>query len=194
MFEKIIKLIDIQTIAVSLIVFGVCILRIIPHINNFSPIIALAIFGSLHYKNKNQAYIVTILCLWISDLVINNFIYNLSDNLVWFYKGFYWQYISYLVIILLSLNFKNKKINFKNISFLILSTSLIFFIITNFGFWVSSGFYSYDLLGLIECYIAAIPFYKGTLFGSIFYTPLFIGFYYFLQNKISSLRTKYLIY
>jgi hypothetical protein len=49
MFEKSIKLIDIQTIVVSLIVLAVCLLRVVPHINNFSPIIALAIFGSLHF-------------------------------------------------------------------------------------------------------------------------------------------------
>ena len=47
MFEKYINTIDIQTIAVSLIVLAVSFLRIIPHIQNFSPIIALAIFGAL---------------------------------------------------------------------------------------------------------------------------------------------------
>ena len=72
MFEKSIKLIDIQTIVVSLIILAVCLLRVAPHINNFSPIIALAIFGSLHFKNKTQAYVVPILCLWISDYFINN--------------------------------------------------------------------------------------------------------------------------
>ena len=91
MFEKSIKLIDIQTIVVSLIILAVCLLRVAPHINNFSPIIALAIFGSLHFKNKTQAYVVPILCLWISDYFINNFIYILFNNPVWFYEGFYWQ-------------------------------------------------------------------------------------------------------
>lgn len=194
MFEKNINLIDIQTFVVSLVVLGVCLLRIIPHTNNFSPIIALAIFGSLHYKNKTLAYIVPILCLWFSDYVINNFIYNLSDSVVWFYEGFYWQYISYIIIILLSLNFNSKKICFKNTSLLIISSSLIFFFITNFGFWISSGLYSHDLLGLSQCYIAALPFYKGTLLGTIFYTPLFIGFYYLLQKKVTTLRAEHLLY
>ena len=76
MFEKNINLIDIQTIAVSLIVLVVSILRLIPHVNNFSPIIALAIFGALHYKSKNLSYIIPLLALWFSDLLINNFIYK----------------------------------------------------------------------------------------------------------------------
>jgi uncharacterized membrane protein YccC len=72
MFEKNINLIDIQTIAVSLVILGVCLLRIIPHINNFSPIIALAIFSSIHFKNPKYSYVVTILSLWVSDFFINN--------------------------------------------------------------------------------------------------------------------------
>ena len=87
MFEKDINLIDIQTIAVSLIVLAVSILRLIPHVNNFSPIIALAIFGALHYKSKNLSYIIPLLALWFSDLLINNFIYKLSSGFELFYEG-----------------------------------------------------------------------------------------------------------
>ena len=195
MFEKYINTIDIQTIVVSLIVLVVSFLRIIPHIQNFSPIIALAIFGALHYKSKSLSYIIPILSLWVSDLLINNFIYSsYSNNFNFFYEGFYWQYISYLVIIFLSLNFNKRKINILNVFFLALCSSLLFFIITNFGFWLTSGIYSNNLYGLIECYIAGIPFYKGTLLGVLFYTPVLIGLYYMLQKKISLLRARHLIY
>jgi len=194
MFEKNINLIDIQTIVVSLIVLGVCLLRFIPHINNFSPIIALAIFSSLHFKNQKYSYIVTILSLWISDFFINNFVYNLTTDLFWFYEGFYWQYLSYIIIIFLSALSINKKICFRNTIFLAFSSSLIFFLVTNFGFWVATDFYSYDTLGLIECYVAGIPFFKGTLFGTLFYTPIFFGAYYMLQKKFSYLRNKNLLY
>src|SRR6056300_888924 len=112
MFEKYINTIDVQTIGVSLIVLVVSFLRIIPHIQNFSPIIALAIFGGLQYKSKSLSYIIPILSLWVSDLLLNNFIYSThSNNFNFFYEGFYWQYISYLVIIFLSLNFNKRKIN-----------------------------------------------------------------------------------
>ena len=194
MFEKNINLIDIQTIAVSLIILGVCLLRIIPHINNFSPIIALAIFSSLHFKNPKYSYVVTILSLWVSDFVINNFVYNLTTDMFWFYEGFYWQYLSYIIIIFLSSLNINKKICFRNTIFLAFSSSFIFFLVTNFGFWVATDFYSYDTLGLIECYVAAIPFFKGTLFGTLFYTPIFFGAYYMLQKKFSYLRNKNLSY
>jgi len=127
--------------------------------------------------------------------LLNNFIYiSYSNNFNFFYEVFYWQYISYLVIIFLSLNLNKRKINILNVFFLALCSSLLFFIITNFGFWLTSGIYSNNLYGLIECYIAGIPFYKGTLLGVLFYTPVLIGLYYMLQKKISLLRARHLIY
>ena len=95
MFEKNINLIDFQTIFVTLVVCGVSFLRVIPHVYNFSPVIALAIFGAIHYKHRKLAYIVPLMSILFSDIIINNFVYNLSNNIVIFYKGFYWQYISF---------------------------------------------------------------------------------------------------
>ena len=194
MFEKDINLIDIQTIAVSLIVLVVSILRLIPHVNNFSPIIALAIFGALHYKSKNLSYIIPLLALWFSDLLINNFIYKLSSSFELFYEGFYWQYLAYIIIIFISVSFKNKKINASKIFYLAFFSSIVFFVVTNFGYWFSTNLYSSDFNGLLECYLAAIPFYKGTLLGTFFYTPIFFGFYYLLQKKLDVLKSKHILY
>jgi len=63
MFEKNINKIDIQTVLVSLIVIFITFSRVIPHVYNFTPMIALAIFGSLHFKNRNLAYILPILSI-----------------------------------------------------------------------------------------------------------------------------------
>ena len=194
MFEKNINLIDIQTVAVSLIVLAVSFLRIIPDVHNFSPIIALGIFGALHYKNKILSYVIPMLSIWFSDLIINNFIYNLSNNIVFLYEGFYWQYLSYILIIFLSFNFNKRKIAILNLLFLVLSSSLLFFVITNFGYWLTTDTYDNSVIGLLNCYIAAIPFYKGTLLSTLFYTPLFIGVYYLLQKKILLLRSNHIVY
>lgn len=194
MFEKNIKSIDIQTYTVSLIILGVCLLRSFTFINNFSPVIALAIFGALHYKKKSLAYILPLASLWLSDLLINNLRYVLSDEFTWFYKGFFWQYISYLIIIFLCIKFNNNKINISKIFITAIFSSFIFFIISNFGYWLSSELYEKNLFGLIRCYIAAIPFYKGTILGALFYTPLFFSFYYLLQKKINILKIDKLKY
>jgi len=58
-----------------------------------------------------------------------------------------------------------------------IASSVLFFVVTNFGMWLFSGFYPRTLLGLETCYIAAIPFFQNTLAGDLFYaTMLFGGF------------------
>jgi hypothetical protein len=51
------------------------------------------------------------------------------------------------------------------------SASLLFFLFTNFGAWLEQAYpYGYTFEGLINCYNAAIPFYRGTLAGDLVFT------------------------
>ena len=159
--------------------------RIIPHYPNFTPLCAIALFGGKYFNNKYIAYLLPLLALWFSDILINNFILNnYFDGFTLFYSGFYWQYGSFILITLIG------RKTLKNISFIRLlgisiSSSLLFFVISNFGVWISSSFYSKDVFGLIACYVAAIPFYYGTLSGTIFYSFFLFGSYEFLSRKLS---------
>ena len=52
-----------------------------------------------------------------------------------------------------------------------LVASLLFFLVSNFGSWLGQALpYGYSFSGLINCYIAAIPFYRGTLAGDLLFT------------------------
>ncbi len=163
--------------------------RIIPHYPNFTPLCAIALFGGKYFNNKYIAYLLPLLALWISDILINNFILNnYFDGFTLFYSGFYWQYGSFILITLIG------RKTLKNISYLRLlgisiSSSLLFFIISNFGVWISSSFYSMDIFGLVACYVAAIPFYYGTLSGTIFYSFFLFGSYEFLSRKLSKVTS-----
>jgi hypothetical protein len=58
-----------------------------------------------------------------------------------------------------------------------ISASVLFFLITNFGVWAGTQMYSKDLSGLLACYTAALPFFRNTLAGDVFYTGIFFGLY-----------------
>jgi hypothetical protein len=50
-----------------------------------------------------------------------------------------------------------------------IGASLIFFLISNFGSWLQQSLpYGYSLAGLLDCYEAGIPFYRGTLISDVF--------------------------
>tara|TARA_S200000501_G_scaffold103048_1_gene96555 strand:+ start:859 stop:1455 length:597 start_codon:yes stop_codon:yes gene_type:complete len=181
----------IQSIILSLLIIVLAFSRIIPHLPNFSPLGAVCLFGACHFQKRWQAFFVPIFATWLSDLYLNNVLYNQEGgNFIWFYHGFHWQYISYLFIALLGLKLFSRKINPGRILIGAVGSSIIFFLISNFGVWVSSGMYSKNIYGLISCYLAGIPFIKGTMVGNLFYTPIVFYSYYFLQVKFAILNTR----
>jgi hypothetical protein len=57
-----------------------------------------------------------------------------------------------------------------------LSASLFFFLTSNFASWLGQSLpYGYSLAGLLDCYRAAIPFYRGTLTGDVVFTAALFG-------------------
>lgn len=64
-------------------------------------------------------------------------------------------------------------------------SSVLFFLITNFGVW-SSGFYGFNLQGLMLCYYMALPFFINSLISTVI-------FYYLIQwSKSLSIRSAHL--
>ena len=168
------KKINLTYIGVIALILFASFTRIIPHMPNFTPIGAMALFGGAYLSNKYYAFIIPILSLWLSDIIINNFILNYYDQFTWFYPGFIWQYASFGIIILMGY-FLLKKITLKKVLMTSIGSSLIFFVITNFGVWASDSMYPLNVNGLISCFVLAIPFYKGTLLGFLFYSSFLFG-------------------
>jgi hypothetical protein len=72
----------------------------------------------------------------------------------------------------------------KNIFSACLFSSILFFLITNFGVW-ATGVYARNLNGLWESYVMGIPFFKNTVSGDLFYVGVFFGSFEFIQNLVS---------
>jgi hypothetical protein len=70
-----------------------------------------------------------------------------------------------------------------------LVASTAFFVISNFGVWMS-GWYTLSLAGLVACYVNAIPFYGYTLIGDLAFTGVLFGSYelskYMAASKAAS--------
>jgi len=70
------------------------------------------------------------------------------------------------------------------------SGSLLFFAVSNFGVWFSASLYSKTWAGLLECYAAAIPFYRWTLLGDLIFTGAVFGIYALVgESKSSALES-----
>ena len=80
-----------------------------------------------------------------------------------------------------------KNLNISRIALAAIGSSVLFFIVTNFGAWVSSGLYPMTIDGLMQAYVAAIPFFQNSLLGNLVFTALLFGGYAVLQRNVSSL-------
>lgn len=148
-------------LAIILIIIGVS-LRLIPHIPNFAPITALALFGGANL-NKKYALIVPLLAMLISDFFLG------------FHSTMLYVYVSFLISGLIGLWLKSRKTPLY-IFGATTAASLQFFLITNFGVW-AEGMYSRGFEGLITSYIMGVPFYRYTVLGDLFYTGvLFLSY------------------
>ena len=173
-----------RTIFILVFILVAALSRLLPHLPNFTPIAAMALFGGAFLSQKRIAFALTFLALILSDILVNTLLYQDTAFMNYFSQPFVWAvYLSFGLTILLGSSIQNK-INVKNVAALSLSSSLIFWLITNFACWPGNPLYAQDFSGLIQSYIAAIPFLGNSVVGDLFYNTLLFGaFYYFVVNK-----------
>ena len=58
-----------------------------------------------------------------------------------------------------------------------LGASIAFFAISNFGAWMWYGTYEHTVAGIMHCYVQAIPFFRYTLAGDLFFAVALFGGY-----------------
>ena len=153
--------------------------RLIPHPVNFTPLIALALFSTTVISNRSVALVVPMVALMASDLVIG--VHGLSLVI----------YLSFGLIGLMSIGLnKTNKIKIKSILISGTLGSFVFFMISNFAVWATSGMYAKSLEGLTQCYVAALPFFHNTLGSTFLYSAVLFGAWSFAKKHVPSFFVK----
>jgi len=150
-------------------------LRLVPHPPNFSPIDAMALFSGAYLARRPIAFVAPLAALLLSDAVLG------------FYHGVATVYATVALIVVIGWWLSSRRTPLR-IVVAALASSLTFFVITNLGMWLFSGFYPVTYAGLIACYTAAIPFFQNTVAGDLFYTVLLFGGFRIAELLIPQLR------
>ena len=136
--------------------------RLLIHPQNFSPVMAIALFSGILLGKKWYAFVVPLLIMVISDIFLG------FSDVTWS------VYLSFALIV--GMGMFMKKVSFVNVFANSLLAALLFFVITNFACWIP-GWYGYTWQGLVDCYVAAIPFFRMTVLSSVVYSLGFWGIY-----------------
>ena len=135
----------------------------------FTPTAAAAIFAGVYFNRLAIAAMVPIAILAISDLMLPA--YNSIPVLLATYA------IMTLPVCFGRLQQREQPrwlTASKWVLFSILPATL-FYIVSNFAVWAFQSSYEKSLGGLIQCYWAAVPFYRWMLAGDLFYLTVLLA-------------------
>ncbi len=167
-------------IAILFVLIGVSV-RMLPHAPNFVPIAAIALFGGVYLRRK-IALILPLAAMIISDIFLGYYEIELMMAV----------YGSFLICVLLGFWLKNHK-KWYTILGSSVAGAVLFFLITNFSVWAFTPWYPKTFFGIIQCYLMALPFFRNTLLGDLFYVAIFFGAYELIKIWIKEAGKKLML-
>ena len=149
-------------IALFLLLFAVT-MRLLPHPANFAPVGAVSLFGAMVLP-KRIGWWLPVLAMVISDIFLG------------FYGSIWFTWLGFFGASMVGLWLKNHQ-GWWRVPAGVLLGAVSFFIISNFGVWAVGGLYPHTFAGFMQCYAAAIPFFRASLLADAIYSTVLFGAY-----------------
>ncbi len=160
-----------------LLIAAAALSRLVPHPANCTPVTAVALFSAVYFSDKRLSFALPLASLFLSDmllLAVNGTSLGAINIVV---------YASIAAIVGIGFLLK-KHFGILPLAASAIGGSILFFIITNFAVWAGWNMYPKTVEGLIQCYAAAIPFFRNALLGDIGYTAVLFGLHYLAETII----------
>jgi len=145
---------------------------------NFAPVAGLALFAGYFFRSWLLALCLPLSVMAISDLSIGGYdwrmmavVYSMLAVPVAFRSPLR-RYLN-----LDQGGVKSASLAVTGLVGCSLGESVLFFLTTNFGSWLWFNMYEHSLAGLVQCYAMAIPFFRYTLCGDLFFAAALFGSY-----------------
>ena len=164
-------------VAVRLLIFFVP--GVLPY--NFTPVEAIALFGGAYFSDRRLAFIVPLGAMALADAAI---LANLSSEMAgYWYRSAPVVYACIAVTVLGGFGLRGR-VGVARVAGFSFASAVLFFLVTNFAVWVvaDSGGSEACTRGLIPCYIAALPFFNGTLAGTMVWSAILFGGFELVQR------------
>jgi hypothetical protein len=187
-----------RPIVICLLIVAPAFLRLLTFEWNVVPIGALALFCGAYFRNRTLAFAIPLLSMFLGDVLLaidtrdsQHYLFHALMPLV---------YGCYVLSVAMGLGLRSywdrleqsasdrsdstlartrKYSGFWTrvvpIASLTVAGSILFFLVTNFGVWWLFNTYSKTAHGLLQCYIAAIPYFRGTLGGDLIGAAILFG-------------------
>ena len=164
-------------LAVFLVVLGM-VLRVIPHPWNLTPVGAVALFSGATFDRKRWSFLLPLMTLFLGDAAL-----ELTTG-YGFHSLMPVVYGTFAVIVIFGLLLRDRRDSPLAVGTGAVASATLFYITTNFAVWASGMTYPMTLAGLIQCYVAGIPFYGTMLAGDLLYSALLFGTFVWAERHV----------
>jgi hypothetical protein len=142
--------------------------------------VGMAIFAGATFTNKKLAFALPLASMLLSDVMFE----MISTG-----SGFWgWgQLAGYAIFALITvIAFTLKNVTAPKVIGYSLGSSVIFYLLSNLSFFVFDNpvyhTYTQSFAGLVNCYVAALPFFRTSIAADLVYSGVLFGAYYLLLN------------
>lgn len=163
-----------RAVAVLFVIAGV-LLRLVPHPWNFAPITGLALFSGAFLRTR-----VSVAVLFAALLA--------SDMILGFHKTMFFTWGSFLAVMWIGRSLSESPA-WLSILGRAAASSILFFVVTNFGVFVTESLYPFSWQGLQECYWRALPFFRNSFLSDLVYTAALFGAYHLATLPARKIQT-----
>jgi Family of unknown function (DUF6580) len=153
------------------------VLRIIPHPWNLTPIGAMALFSGAMFRNRWMAFALPLASLFAGDLFVG------------LHKLLFVVYASFAVSVAIG-RWLGENRGGARIGGAVFLGAAQFFVVTNSAVWAIGGFYPKTIAGLVNCFVAGVPFFWNTLAGDALYAGILFGGFALAEKKLPALRSQ----
>jgi hypothetical protein len=151
------------------------VLRIVPHPWNLTPVGAMALFSGAMFRNRWIAFLLPLAGLLAGDLFIG------------FYKLMLVVYASFAVSVAIGRWLAENR-TVARIGGAVFLGAAQFFVVTNFAMWAMGSFYPRTTAGLVNCFVAGVPFFWNTLAGDAMYCAILFGGFALAEKMLPALQ------
>ncbi len=145
--------------------------RFLPHPPNFTPLTGATLFGG-GKLSRPLNYLLPIGVLAMTDIFLG------------FHRTMPYVYGSFLVIAVLGKWGLRKNPSVARVAGFSLVSSVLFYVVTNFGVWQAGGLYPHTAAGLVDSYVMGLPFFRNTVLGDLIFSTGFFAAYQWAENRV----------
>lgn len=164
-----------RTLAIACLIAAAAASRLLPHPPNVAPIAAMALFGGARLDGRRTAFAVPLAAMLLSDLAIG---FHVVQPVV---------YALFAATVALGRLLRGRR-GAAPIAAATLLASILFFAGSNLAVWLLQPLYPRTAAGLLECFAAALPFFRNTLLGDAAYAAALFGGMALAERRFPALQ------